>query len=238
MHTNHGSTAPILLVVALVIVTGCSTSTPPTQPPSGVGLQVTNGSGVNLNPDSMTSVAVNGDQLFIATVTDDPSNAGVTWGLSGTGCPGAACGTLSATSSASGVAITYTAPAAVRDGISVTATSVTDPTQTIALGIYLYSPVQVRVTPTNDFAMRVNAVQQFTATLTNDDSNAGVTWTVTGAGCAGSTCGTLSATSSASGVPVNYTAPAVVPNPATVEVRATSVTDFRVFDSDTVALQP
>src|SRR5437588_4523371 len=65
--------------------------------------------------------------------------------------------------------------------------------------------------------------QQFTATVHNDWHHHGVRWTLSGAGCSGSTCGTLSATTSASGAPLTYTAPPNVPNPATVTLTASSV---------------
>src|SRR4029077_12297865 len=67
--------------------------------------------------------------------------------------------------------------------------------------------------------------QSFTATVTNDSQNKGVTWALSGAGCSGAACGTLSATSSASGVAITYTAPASAPNPATVTLTATSAAD-------------
>jgi hypothetical protein len=56
-------------------------------------------------------VQVGQSQPFTATVLNDAQNKGVTWSLSGAGCTGVACGVLSAASSASGLAITYTAPA-------------------------------------------------------------------------------------------------------------------------------
>ena len=60
------------------------------------------------------------------------------------------------------------------------------------------------------------------AIVSNDSDNAGVTWKVS---CAGSSCGTISPASTASGVSTTYTAPSAVPSPATVTVTATSVTD-------------
>jgi hypothetical protein len=51
-----------------------------------------------------------------AIVTNDSQNKGVNWALSGAGCTGAACGSVSSPSSASGAPITYTAPASVSPG--------------------------------------------------------------------------------------------------------------------------
>src|SRR5438132_14310658 len=71
------------------------------------------------------SVSVKATQQFTATVTNDPSNKGVNWTLtqSGTPCsPG--CGTMSPASTASGVAMTYTAPSAVPSPAQVTVTAI------------------------------------------------------------------------------------------------------------------
>lgn len=72
------------------------------------------------------SVAVNGTDLFTATVTYDVSNAGADWTLS---CgAGEDCGTITA-HTASGIAATYTAPANVPGSgvVQVTAASTGDP---------------------------------------------------------------------------------------------------------------
>ena len=178
---------------------------------------------------TVSSVQVGQGQAFTATVTNDSSSKGVSWTLSGAGCSGATCGTLSATSSASGAAITYTAPASVptRATVTLTATSVTDGTKSAAATITITAtPSAIVVTLSLTTAsVQIGTTQPFTATVQNDSQNKGVTWTLSGAGCSGATCGTLSATSSASGAAITYTAPASVPTPATVTLTATSVAD-------------
>ncbi|HKV64028.1 MAG TPA: IPT/TIG domain-containing protein [Candidatus Acidoferrum sp.] len=64
--------------------------------------------------------------------------------------------------------------------------------------------------------------QTFTATLQNDVQRLGVTWTLSGSGCSGITCGLLSNITATS---ATYTAPANLPSPATVTLTATSVAD-------------
>ncbi len=68
---------------------------------------------------------------------------------------------------------------------------------------------------------------QFTATVLNPVNN-GVAWSVSGAGCSGDACGTI-----AQGL---YTAPAVVPSPPTVSVRATSRDDTGKSAAATVTI--
>ena len=181
---------------------------------------------VSVAPTS-ASVQTGQTQSFTATVQNDPQNKGVTWMLSGAGCTGAACGTLSASSSASGTPVTYTAPNTVPNPatVTLTATPVADNTKSSVASITVTAPpVSVSVAPTSS-SVQTGQTQSFTAIVQNDPQNKGVTWTVSGAGCTGAACGTLSASSSASGTPVTYTAPSTVPNPATVTLTATSVAD-------------
>ena len=183
---------------------------------------------VVVSPASQT-VQVSQSQAFTATVQNDSQNRGVTWTLSGPGCAGPACGTLSNASSASGAPITYTAPANAPNPATVTLTaiSVADSAVSASAAITIAAPtvqVLVAVSPPSQ-TVQVSQSQAFTATVQNDPQNKGVTWTLSGAGCAGLVCGTLSSSSSASGAPITYTAPANAPSPATVTLTATSVAD-------------
>src|SRR5713226_3159516 len=84
------------------------------------------------------------------------------------------------------------------------------------------SPASVTVSPTSASVAASTGTQNFTAAVTNDYLSRGVTWALSGAGCSGATCGSLSNMTSSS---VTYNAPAAVPNPATVTLTATSVND-------------
>src|SRR6202163_3905490 len=195
---------------------------------------------VSVSPTPST-VEAGQPQSFTATVTNDSQSKGVTWTLSGTGCSGATCGTLSATSSASGVPVTYTAPANASSPatVTLTATSVADSSKSAAAAITVSMPaggIVVTVSPTTAGVQAGVGTQNFTATLQNDAQNKGVTWTLSGTGCNGATCGTLSAASSASGVPITYTAPASAPSPATVTLTATSFADGTKFASTAITV--
>ena len=72
--------------------------------------------------------------------------------------------------------------------------------------------------------------RQFHATVTGS-SNLGVTWTVSGADCVGSACGSVSS----AGL---YTAPGVVPNPATVKLTATAQADSSQSASAVITVAP
>ena len=81
--------------------------------------------------------------------------------------------------------------------------------------------------------VHVNQSVLLQATVFNS-SNIAVTWSLSGAGCSGPTCGTISST----GLYSLYTAPASVPSPATVTVKATSQADTSKWDSATITILP
>src|SRR5437763_16434590 len=86
-------------------------------------------------------------------------------------------------------------------------------------------PITVTVSPTVA-SVPVGQTQAFIATVTGTP-NTGVTWTLTQGGAACSPgCGTIAPTSTTSGTPATYTAPAAIPaQGATVTITATSAAD-------------
>lgn len=89
---------------------------------------------VTLSGTPPTSMAEGAAVAFTANVANDSANAGVTWTVT---CGSAACGSFSSSSTASGTATTYTAPATIPSGgsVKVTATSVTDASQSASATI-------------------------------------------------------------------------------------------------------
>jgi hypothetical protein len=131
---------------------------------------------VAVSPAS-TTVQLSQSATFTASVLNDVGNAGVNWNLSGSGCSGSACGTLSSSTSS---AVTYTAPAiAPNPGmVTLTATSIADGTRNGASTITIVqsSGVTVSITPVRS-GITVAQPLSLTATVQNDLANAGVTWT-------------------------------------------------------------
>jgi uncharacterized repeat protein (TIGR03803 family) len=106
----------------------------------------------------------------------------------------------------------------------------TSPTSTsLNVTVTAAPPVTVTVSPLTAQVI-VNGLQQFTATVTNT-SNTAVTWSVNGTTGGSSTLGTISTTGL-------YTAPATVPNPAAVTVKATSQAFTTVSASASVTIGP
>ena len=170
---------------------------------------------------------------FTATVANDPKNDGTTWTLSGAGCTGAACGTLSGATAASGAAVNYTAPATLPNPptVTLTATAVDDSTKSAKATITLAaapappSPPSVTVTPGTANLATGGVTQTFTANVSNDAQNLGVTWSVSGTNCTGAACGSISPTTSASGAPVTYTSATRATAAGTVTVIAAAVAE-------------
>lgn len=166
---------------------------------------------VQVSPSS-ASVVAGGTRALSATVTGT-SNPAVTWSVNGIVGGSPALGTVS-------TAGLYTAPATLPNPASVTvrATSVANPAAfaqcAVTLTVPPPPPVQVIV---NSTATQVvaGANLAFQATVTGS-ANTAVTWLVNGTIGGSSVVGTITS----AGL---YTAPATLPNPATVTVRATSV---------------
>lgn len=115
----------------------------------------------------------------------------------------------------------YTAPSSLPDNVSfltIRATSQADSTRFAEARATLASDVAVAISPAAASVMR-GATQLFTAGVTGSGNpNRGVTWSVTGSGCAGDLCGTVTP----AGL---YTAPNVVPFPQNIRVQARSQAD-------------
>jgi predicted dienelactone hydrolase len=108
--------------------------------------------------------------------------------------------------------------------VTVTATSATSASVQASTSIDV-QPVTVGMVPISAL-LPLNASQKFTATVGYDIANKGVTWALTqnGAPCSPA-CGTVNAASTASGSPVTYSAPDVLPANRTVTLTAASATE-------------
>jgi hypothetical protein len=176
-----------------------------------------------------------------AQVLNDSYNAGVTWTLTANGAScSPACGALTSAPAPS-FSATYTPPANPPTGAdakpTITATSVTDPTQSDNFSFSF----PVSVTILNKFTVQLveGAPTKVTAQVIDDVAAAGVTWTLTanGASCS-PRCGSLSAPASPT-LTATYTPPSTVPSgsDASPTITATSVTDPTKSDSFTFAIR-
>ncbi|MGB8014048.1 MAG: hypothetical protein WCF68_20705 [Terriglobales bacterium] len=164
-----------------------------------------------------------------ATVANDTANGGVSWSCA----PAGTCGTFSASSSASGAAVTYTAPATVPSStVVITATSVTNTSISVSSAAITINPasgIEITLSKAAQWSLAAGATATIGATVANDSANAGVNWSCTPA----TTCGSFSPSQTASGATTTYTAPATA---GTVVITATSVTDDAQLVSTTVSV--
>jgi hypothetical protein len=196
-------------LLAIAVSTGCGSSS--SSGPQKINVTVT----PNTNP---VTVGVSLAQQFTASVTGT-SNQAVTWSVTGASC-GTNCGTITP----SGL---FTAPSAVPvmpPTVTVTATSQADSKQFRTVNVRIVD-ILVSVLPSSA-TVALNGTQQFVAQA-NPAST--VTWTVSGSGCAGANCGTISS----AGL---YTAPASLPNPPSITVKATSAAEGTSFGSALITL--
>ncbi|HEY6271777.1 MAG TPA: hypothetical protein VIX19_07275, partial [Terriglobales bacterium] len=206
-----------------VLVTAVSTT--------NSGVTATNS--VTVTPAPVISVAVSPSTAtvnlsqsaaFTATLQNDSESRGVLWSLSGAGCSGTSCGTLS---NITPLSVTFTAPAAAPNPASavLAATSIADGTKSASVSITIATPapppISITLVPPSA-SVQVSTSSTFAASVQNDTQNKGVTWSLSGAGCSGTSCGTLTVSSSTA---VIYNAPTGVPHPAAVTLKATSVAD-------------
>jgi hypothetical protein len=138
--TRWISGAALLCLIVSGALSGCASKSTAMLLPQSMEIAV--------SPSLVTLQAGGGTQGFTATVTDDTQSKGVTWALSGAGCSGAACGTLTNVTPTS---VTYNASAALPNPptVTLTATSVADTTKSAAATITLTPPVGVSVGPTS-----------------------------------------------------------------------------------------
>jgi hypothetical protein len=174
-----------------------------------------------------TSLAINASATLLAAatfpITALVGNDLVTWSVA-CGSPNA-CGSFSTNADLNG--ITYTAPAAIPAGtkVTVTATSVADPTKSVSGAIVITAPIPISVTFFGALpaSLQVNATAPLHATIANDVSaNPQVKWTVS---CGNAACGSFSTTTTFDEAETDFTAPAAIPPGGNVTVTATSITD-------------
>jgi hypothetical protein len=174
---------------------------------------------IGVSPDTVSLYPEDTHQ-FGATVANHV-NKTVTWSVSGTSCGGGACGTVDANG-------LYTAPSSISSEftVNVVATSVADNSKA-DVGVVTLKPITVTVSP-KTANVNIGTTKQFSATV-QGGTNSNVTWSVSGTGCTGNSCGTINSTGL-------YTAPATVPSPATVTIKAAAVADPSRTDTATVTV--
>jgi len=156
---------------------------------------------VSISPSTETKIDQGQTVKFTASVENDSGAKGVTWSASGTGVTGTACGTFANTTTS---AATYNAPAAVTASLSitVTATSVADPTKTSSAVVTILPPPSVTTTALTNATPNAN----YSATLQATGGVGALTWSLAGGalptGLALSSSGAITGDPTASGTSI------------------------------------
>ncbi len=203
----------VLVLIVLLPTVGCGAISADR---SGEGV------GVTVAPPK-ARIRVTSSQQFTATVSQSKRQR-VIWTVTGAGCKSIACGNISTTG-------LYVAPAEIPNtaNVWITATAAADRSKSGTALVTILPAIAVTVSPLSP-NVYIGKTQQFSATVQNA-TNTAVTWSVTGTGCKGSACGTVSGTGL-------YTAPRTLPSPAAVTIKATSVEDQGKYDATVVVIVP
>jgi hypothetical protein len=180
---------------------------------------------VAVSPASATAQAGIGSVQFSAMVSNG-SNSAVLWKIGNVAGGNSLVGTISANG-------LYTAPLAVPNSSTVTVSAVSQGAVGTAT-VTITPPISVTTTPAQ-VCLHPGNTARLAALVTNDASNAGVSWSITGSSCAGGICGSLS---SAVANPVIYSAPAVVSVLSTLAITAQSNVDPVRSSTISVTLVP
>jgi hypothetical protein len=176
--------------------------------------------------------------LHAAITSSGHPDAAVHWSIAGATCPNA-CGSVDANGN-------YTAPQILPQPASVTLTaqSAADPSKQVSAQVNITSNFSLQLSA--PASVSTGASDMVVATLTpvaGSNPSGVVTWSLSGPGCSGATCGTLIAVTpqaSAGGTitdSATYTAPTVAPNPNVVTITATSQADRSKKTQATLAIQ-
>jgi len=182
--------------------TGTGTNPPPPPPSPSIVVTVT---------PTTASVLLGNSQAFSANVINT-ANTNVTWSVNGVPGGNISTGTISS-------AGLYTAPADLPSPatVQVTATSQADSTKSATAQLNIASDITISLAPPNS-GVELGSTQAFHAAITSaGHPDASVRWSLSGPACP-TACGSVD-------LGGNYTAPGILPSPATATLTAQSVAD-------------
>jgi hypothetical protein len=236
--SGNYSAPPILPSPSNVTLTAQSVADPSKKVLAAVAITST----FSLQLSAPPSVPAGGSATIVATLTPVPGSAPssvLAWSVSGAGCSGASCGTLSVvtTQSTGGNALqasaTYTAPTAAPspNSVTVAVTPQADPSKKAQAALAIQAGVSVNLSPATA-TLAANHRVTLTAQI-NGSTNSNVNWTVNGVAGGNPSVGQLCAVgsnpcqtvTSGAALQVDFVAPGSIPSLNPVSVKATSAAD-------------
>ncbi|HEY2119225.1 MAG TPA: hypothetical protein VGH37_08590 [Candidatus Acidoferrum sp.] len=200
---------------------------------------ITSDIAIAISPSS-SNVELGSTQAFHALINSNGHpDATVRWSLSGSACPGS-CGSIDANGN-------YIAPVILPNSTSVliTAVSAADPTKQNSASITVTSNFTLQVSAPASIATGVTtAITANITAVAGSHPSSALSWSLSGAGCSGSTCGILTVTTTQSAGPTaladtaNYTAPQSSPQPNSATITVTPQADPTKRAVANIAIQP
>ena len=178
-------------------------------------------------PPGGVSVELGALRTFVALVNSaGHADQGIAWSLSGSSCP-LACGSVDTNGN-------FTAPRILPlpATVTLTARSVADSAKQASIPIVITSNFVLQLSVPATVAPSATAT--FVATLTpvpGSNPETTLVWSLSGAGCTGTSCGTLAVVSiqpaggNVTATTASYAAPAAAPTPNSITVTVTPVAD-------------
>ena len=217
-------------ILAAISTLGCGTGavgpvTAPAPPPT-----------ISVSVTSPTSSVFLGASVTLASNVTGTTNTAVTWSVNQVTGGNAAVGTITA----AGI---FTAPGILPQPASatITATSVADASASGSVVLTIASGFTITVSGPASVNSGAGATFQAAfAPAAGSNPNFGVTWSVTGPGCAGATCGLIATNSagSAEAPETTYSAPTIAPSPNSAVLTATPLADPTKAASAIVTINP
>lgn len=184
-----------------------------------------------------SSLAEGKTATFSASVSGDATNAGIDWAASCGSSTANACGNFSKTTTTNNGTTIYTAPTSLppTNPVTITATAhayTLDPTlkTNIASGnLTITAPASIALIQQPSTSISTSEQTSISATVTNDATQGGVTWTVQCSNTTAGACGYVSPYTTVDGATATYVAPPVAPGvPVTVVATSTAYPSLSV----------
>jgi len=193
---------------------------------------------IALTPGAI-GVELGATQQFHAAISSaGQPNAAIRWSISGVACP-AACGSLDANGN-------FTAPQFLpaTSTLTLTAQSVADPGKQVSAAVNITSNFSLQLSAPPAVASGGSGTIASTLTpIAGSNPSTNLSWTISGPGCSGTSCGVLTiVTSQALGgvmsISATYAAPPIPPNPNIVTISITPQADPSKKVQAAITIQP
>src|SRR6266850_1021978 len=205
-------TAPAVLPASATVQITATSHTDATKSDSAAATIVSD-TAISVAPNP-ASVELGATQSFHSSVASSGHpDSSTRWSLSGVACP-SGCGSVDATG-------TYTAPQILPSlaSVTLTAQSVADPSKQVSVALTITSNFSLQLAAPS--SVPVGATVAIVATLTaipGSNPNNVLAWSLSGPGCSGASCGTISGTTTQTQSGNVTTASALYTAPATLSI--------------------